>query len=71
MKTLTLASFNVRGLTKSQKQHILIQDVTRHRIDVKKQKFNNYQIYLRVITESSFLKRNLQATVTISLSIRN
>ena len=34
MKTLTLATFNVRGLTKPRKQHQLIRDVTRHRIDV-------------------------------------
>ena len=34
MKTLTLATFNLRGLTKPQKQQELIRDVTRYRNDV-------------------------------------
>ena len=34
MKTLTLATFNVRGLTKPYKQQQLIRDVTRYRTDV-------------------------------------
>ena len=34
MKTLTLVTFNVRGLTKPHKQPQLIQDVTRYWTDV-------------------------------------
>ena len=34
MKTLTLATFNVRGLTKPHKQQDLIRDVTRYKINV-------------------------------------
>ena len=38
MKTLALAAFNVRGLTKPHEQHKLIRDVTRCRINAQEAK---------------------------------
>ena len=74
MKTLTLATFNVREFTKPHKQQQLIRDVTRYRMMdvcvIQETKVSIYQIHLWIITESS-LKLNLHTTVMVSLSLRN